>query len=203
MSETVTIKCNGDVLEFWIEDEPSYSEIYDALRARMDANAAFYIGSGRQVVFYGKRFSAVQKRELRAMLANDYQFPKVFFADEEQPAEPQNVRVPELPENIFLAQTVRNGQLLKATGDITIVGDVNPGAEIIAGGNIAVFGKLRGLVHAGAFGKQDVVIVAQKLMANQIRICGKIAVLPPHHKATEPELIKLSREGKVTITTIN
>lgn len=202
MTETISIKCNGDLLEFWIGEESSYSEIFDALRARLDSNASFYIGSGRTVVLYGKRFSDIQKRELRALFTNDYQFPKVVFSDEDS-AEPAQENLPGDAENIFLAQTVRSGQLIKTTGDITIIGDVNAGAEIVAGGNVAVFGKLRGLVHAGAFGRQDVVIVANKLMANQIRICGKIAVLPKGHHAAEPELVKLSKDGKVVISTIN
>ena len=200
MTETVTIKCSGDILEFWIGEEPSYTEVFDALRSRLDANAAFYAGSGRNVVFFGKRFSEIQKKELRAMLAKDYQFQNVIFSDEEA-ASPE--AAPSLPENLFLSQTIRGGQLIKAAGDITIIGDVNAGAEIIAGGNIAVFGKLRGLVHAGAFGRQDAVVVANKLMANQIRIGGKIAVLPKTHRAAEPEMAKLSKEGKIVISAIN
>ncbi|MBR4079071.1 MAG: septum site-determining protein MinC [Christensenellaceae bacterium] len=138
------------------------------------------------------------------MLLKDYSFSKVFFSDDE--AETKESDIPEakeLPGHLFLTQTIRSGQLIKASGDITIVGDVNAGAEIIAGGNIAIFGKLRGLVHAGAFGRQDVIIIANKLMANQIRICGKIAVLPQKHKASVPEVVRLSDEGKVIISALS
>lgn len=198
MTEHVTVKCSSDLLEFWAEEASSYTEVYDALRSRLDANAAFYIGSGRKVVFYGKHFSDIQKRELRAMLAKDYRFSNVCFSDDEtEPA------AKELPGHLFLTQTIRSGQLIKASGDITIIGDVNAGAEVIAGGNIAIFGKLRGLVHAGAFGREDVIIVADKLMANQIRISGKIAVLPQKHKASAPEVVRLSDEGKVIISTLS
>lgn len=199
MTEHVTVKCSSDVLEFWADSSSAYTEVYDALRSRLDANAAFFIGSGKKVLFYGKHFSDVQKRELRAMLSKDYGFSAVSFSDDEAPEKESA----ELPVHLFLTQTVRSGQLIKASGDITIVGDVNAGAEIIAGGSIAIFGKLRGLVHAGAFGRQDVIIVADKLMANQIRIGGKIAVLPQKHKASEPEAVRLSAEGKVIISTLN
>jgi len=203
LTEHVTVKCSSDLLEFWAEDSSSYTEIYDALRARLDANAAFFVGSGRKVAFCGKHFSEIQKRELRMMLSKDYNFSNVTFSDDETAQQIPAPTTTPLPEYLFLTQTVRSGQLVKAAGDITIIGDVNAGAEIIAGGNIAVFGKLRGLVHAGAFGRQDVAIIANKLMANQIRICGKIAVLPQKHKATEPEVVKLSSEGKVIISTLN
>ncbi len=203
LTEYVTVKCSSDVLEFWADESSAYTEIYDALRARLDANAAFYIGSGRKVVFYGKHFSDIQKRELRTMLSKDYSFSNVSFSDEEADVPAKDPEANELPEHLFLTQTVRGGQLIKASGDITIIGDVNAGAEIIAGGNIAIFGRLRGLVHAGAFGRQDVIIVAHKLMANQIRIGGKIAVLPQKHKASEPEVIRLSEEGKVIISTLS
>ena len=136
------------------------------------------------------------------MLNKDYSFSNVSFSDEESAPQPPE-HIAQLPDHLFLKQTIRGGQLIKASGDVTIIGDVNAGAEIIAGGNIAVFGKLRGLVHAGAFGRQDVIITANKLMANQIRICGKIAVLPQKHKSTEPEVVRLSDEGKVIISTLN
>ena len=55
---------------------------------------------------------------------------------------------------------------------------VNDGAEIIAGGSIAVMGTLRGLAHAGATGRSDVVVAANALHPKQLRISGKIAMFP-------------------------
>ena len=53
---------------------------------------------------------------------------------------------------ILVHRTLRSGQALHHAGHVTLIGDVNPGAEIIAGGDIVVWGKLRGIAHAGAMG---------------------------------------------------
>lgn len=105
-------------------------------------------------------------------------------------------------KDVFLCQTIRSGQRIQAEGNITIIGDANAGSEIIAGGNIAVFGRLSGMVHAGAYGDSSACITANKLKATQIRISGKIAVLPPRHKSDKPEMVKII-DGKIAITGIN
>ncbi len=51
---------------------------------------------------------------------------------------------------LWVARTLRSGTRLEYEGNIVIMGDVNPGAEIVAAGNVLVWGRLRGAVHAGA-----------------------------------------------------
>jgi septum site-determining protein MinC len=53
---------------------------------------------------------------------------------------------------VLVRRTLRSGFSLKHPGHIIVIGDVNPGAEIVAGGDVLVWGHLRGLVHAGAEG---------------------------------------------------
>ncbi len=57
-------------------------------------------------------------------------------------------------EAIFLQQTLRSGNSIHFPGHVTVLGDINPGAEIIAGGSIIVWGRLRGTAHAGAQGDE-------------------------------------------------
>ncbi|HBX68952.1 MAG TPA: septum site-determining protein MinC, partial [Chloroflexi bacterium] len=71
------------------------------------------------------------------------------------------------------------------------IGDVNPGAEIVAGGNVIVWGRLRGTVHAGADGNQDAIICALDLSPTQLRIAEQISVAPPQRKKSRPELARL------------
>jgi septum site-determining protein MinC len=73
---------------------------------------------------------------------------------------------------------LRGGQRVVFSGSVIVMGDVNPGAEIIAGGNITVQGTCRGLAHAGAKGDQLATITADKLIAGQLRIAGIIARAP-------------------------
>ena len=75
-------------------------------------------------------------------------------------------------------RTVRSGESISSRGGVLIVGNVNSGAEIIAGGSIDIRGVCKGLVHAGAYGDRSAVIVADCLMPVQIRIADIIAQSP-------------------------
>jgi septum site-determining protein MinC len=78
-----------------------------------------------------------------------------------------------------------------------VIGDVNPGAEIVAGGNIVVWGHVRGLVHAGALGDEGAVICALDLTPTQLRIAGQIARAPDEERRTRvPEMVMI-RDGKI------
>jgi septum site-determining protein MinC len=79
---------------------------------------------------------------------------------------------------LYLRQTVRSGQRIVNDGHIVICGDVNAGAEIMAKGDVIVFGTLRGLAHAGCYGDESAQIVALSLRPPQLRIAGKIARSP-------------------------
>lgn len=75
----------------------------------------------------------------------------------------------------LLRRTVRSGQIYESPGHLVILGDVNAGAEVVAAGDIVVFGALRGIAFAGATGRQESIIVALKLAPMQIRIAGRVA----------------------------
>ena len=62
--------------------------------------------------------------------------------------------------------------------NLVILGDVNPGSEVWADGDIVVFGTLRGVAHAGASGNREARVVALRLMPTQLRIADKICRAP-------------------------
>jgi septum site-determining protein MinC len=79
---------------------------------------------------------------------------------------------------MFVQRTLNSGQKLQYAGHITLIGDVNSGAEVIAGGNIVVWGQVTGVVHAGAFGDDTAVIYALDLQPTQLSIAGHIRRAP-------------------------
>ena len=79
---------------------------------------------------------------------------------------------------ILVRRTLRSGQVVQHPGHVVVIGDVNPGAEIIAGGDVVVWGKLRGIVHAGAIGDDGAVVCALSLAPLQLRIGSHIARAP-------------------------
>jgi len=85
---------------------------------------------------------------------------------------PEN-KIPEITEKKSLKiinKTVRSGQRIEYDGDVLVIGDVNPDAYIVASGNVIVMGTLRGIVHAGANGDETAVVMALKLIPQQLRI---------------------------------
>ncbi len=71
---------------------------------------------------------------------------------------------------LYIRKTIRSGQSISSDGNIIVIGDVNPGSEIIAKGDITVWGILGGIAHAGSDGNEYARIRALKLNPVQIRI---------------------------------
>jgi septum site-determining protein MinC len=77
---------------------------------------------------------------------------------------------------------LRSGQVLRKTESIVIIGDVNPGAQVISGGDIMVWGRLRGVAHAGADGNRKAVVTAIDFVPTQLRIANSTAIAPDKKK---------------------
>jgi septum site-determining protein MinC len=96
---------------------------------------------------------------------------------------------------LLVHRTLRSGQTLHHAGHVVIIGDVNPGAEVSAGGDIVVWGSLRGTVHAGADGDEGRCVCALDLSPTQLRIGNYIARPPDERRrrrSAQPERAFLS-----------
>jgi septum site-determining protein MinC len=115
-------------------------------------------------------------------------------------AGPIEAAPPDDPDAGLLARrTLRSGQQLRHPGSIALIGDVNPGAEIVAGGDIIVWGKLRGTVHAGAMGDEDAQVCALDMQPTQLRIAGHIARSPEgRRRKPSPEVARV-RKGQIVV----
>ena len=76
---------------------------------------------------------------------------------------------------LYINQTLRSGQTVSYEGNIMIIGDAHPGSEIVATGDITVWGILGGIAHAGSLGNITAKVRALKLNAIQLRIAGLYA----------------------------
>jgi septum site-determining protein MinC len=94
---------------------------------------------------------------------------------------------------VMVHKTMRSGFKVSYQGHVVVIGDVNPGAEIIATGSVVVWGWLRGVVHAGAEGNEKAVVCALRLEPTQLRIASYIAVTPKHKGKTIPELAYINK----------
>lgn len=76
---------------------------------------------------------------------------------------------------VLIRHLVRSGQVIRQGGHVVIVGDVNPGAEVVAGGDVIIWGRLYGMVHAGTSGNGQSVVCALDLAPLLLRIGDVIA----------------------------
>ena len=91
-----------------------------------------------------------------------------------------------ITEALFIKSTFRSGESLHHHGDVVVLADVNPGAEICADGDIVVVGSLKGWVHAGASGDNKAVIIALELPSSRFQI-GKYTGVAPVNARRQPK----------------
>lgn len=101
--------------------------------------------------------------------------------------------------------TLRSGKSIEYAGDIVVIGDVNPGAVIVAEGNIFVMGRVMGFVHAGSAGDESAFVVASALKPTQIRIAKYISVPPSGDLAGQVHGVEKAfvNDGIIKIETIH
>lgn len=93
---------------------------------------------------------------------------------------------------VMIHRTMRSGFKVAYQGHVVVLGDVNPGAEIVASGSVVVWGRLLGTVHAGAEGDETAVICALDLSPLQLRIASKVAIAPKGDKDPRPEIASIN-----------
>jgi septum site-determining protein MinC len=170
-------------------------------------NASAFFRGARVSVETGDRFlSETERLDLeRILAAHNIQLAAMMPTVNPAPAAPKEreytyTRLNGTTEVLMLRRTLRSGQRIHHAGPVVVYGDVNDGAEVVAAGDVLIFGKLRGVVHAGAGGDDHATIGAFALHAPQLRIGNHIARSPEEKKRQErgPEMAAV-RQGQIVI----
>jgi septum site-determining protein MinC len=105
-----------------------------------------------------------------------------------------------MAEPLVLCMTLRSGVEVRHNGTVVIMGDLNPGSSVIAEGDILVWGRLRGLAHAGSKGNVAARIMALQMEPAQLRIADFVArgpATPPQQIC--PEIAYVNSQGLISI----
>jgi septum site-determining protein MinC len=101
-----------------------------------------------------------------------------------------------LAEPLYLETTIRSGVEVRHSGNVIVVGDLNPRGAVIAAGDVIIWGRLRGMVHAGAQGDRSRRIMALRIEPSQLRIADVISRVSEKSKEkTEPEVAYVTIDG--------
>jgi septum site-determining protein MinC len=117
-----------------------------------------------------------------------------------RPEDTRQFAVQDLGEEtaLFVNKTLRSGARIEFAGHIVVLGDVNPGAEIVAEGNIIVWGRLRGAVHAGSKGNETAIVTALDFMPMRLQIAEDAINVSERKETGKPE-IAFIRDQRVII----
>lgn len=99
-------------------------------------------------------------------------------------------------EPMYLQMTVRSGMDIRHEGSVIVMGDVNAGGEIFAAGDIIIWGRLRGIAHAGYPSNPQCLIMALQMEPTQLRIADRVARAPENPPPQfEPEIAYVTPQG--------
>lgn len=182
MSNSVVIKGNKSGMVVILDDKVSFKDLKKDIAEKFASASKFFDKANVAVTFEGRKLSQSEEREVLDIISENSSLNVVCVVDNDQLREKYyksavEERLNELSSQTgqFYKGTLRSGQILESESSIIILGDVNPGANVIAKGNIVVLGTLKGTCYAGANGNLDAFVVALDMMPMQIRIGDVIA----------------------------
>jgi septum site-determining protein MinC len=180
--QNVIIKGTKDGLTLHLDDNCSYHELKIELDEKLSLNDRGH--EDRPLIPVkletGNRYlTEVQREELKDIIrkkknlvVDEIESNVITKVDAEKTRKENEV--------VTVTKIIRSGQVLEVFGDLLLIGDVNPGGRVMAGGNIFIMGTLRGIAHAGCFGNDQAVIAASSMKPSQLLISDCLNRAPDH-----------------------
>jgi septum site-determining protein MinC len=223
----IAIKGTRNGLLLTLEPETPFSELLNALSHRLSEAPGFFRGASLALDTTHRNLRVSERTQLEALLAN-YQMsvtsleqtliakhnehevisssdigsdPSIASEITSEQTQEQSYRLDprDSDDTLFLRRTVRSGQEIHHTSNIVILGDVNPGAEIVANGDIIVWGVLRGMVHAGYPNNENAIVCSLLLAPVQLRIAHLLSRPPDGFQVqARPEFARI-KNGQIVV----
>ena len=171
-TQNVLIKGTKDGLTLHLDDQCSYWELKKELNEKLSESSRFTEENPLITVKVqiGNRYLTDEQKEEIQQLVRQKKNLVVESIESNVLTKAEAERLKEENEIVSVARIVRSGQVLEVPGDLLLIGDVNPGGTVKAGGNIFIMGSLKGIAHAGAGGNSSAIISASVMTPTQLRI---------------------------------
>lgn len=168
-----------------------FDEVLEVLVDKLSKGRKFYKGCTLKITAELKYINDRELSKLKDILFEEFLIQDCIFEDKEEKNSKVFSGIYE-GRTKFIKKTIRGGQSIDYSGNIVIIGDVNPGAVVSAGGNIVVLGSLRGHVHAGTSGNDKAIIAAFSMQPEILQIADIMTRSPEDGvKPTFPEVAKV------------
>ncbi|MCL1788457.1 MAG: septum site-determining protein MinC [Defluviitaleaceae bacterium] len=227
--QAITIKSQGDSINILLDDSVDFEMLEETLRKKVSDAKQFFEGATANVAFKGRNLSVIEETRLLKIITTETTMKVTLVEAQEplliSPSQAKGDAPPQLAEDAMVKETksmmvapstisynesntayyqggLRSGQSIKFGGSVVIIGDVNPGSEVIAEGNVTVLGALKGMAHAGVFGDNSCYVSALVLQPTQLRIANLITYVPPAPRGKkEPQQASIAyvKDGQVFV----
>lgn len=175
MRNPVGINMKKNEIVVRISEGAEHKEVVECLNKKMPALKKLYKTEKTPILVVGKVLKNKEINEIKKIIQDNidvevnFDSPKVLGLHGIKKVFEKDI---ENSETKFHKGSLRSGQKIEFEGSLVVLGDVNAGAEVIAGENIVVLGVLRGLAHAGAKGNIKAIIASNEIDCPQIRIAN-------------------------------
>jgi len=211
----IQIKATRDRFILVPDSEASFHEIMRYMEKRLQESHDFFYDSEMSLDLSKRPLGTDQILELRSLLAERAGVKLIELriggdlvynldrAHERSRTASAAVVQQQEASPMIVRSTCRSGTLIESPSDCVVLGDINPGAEVIAVKDIIVFGSLRGVAHAGATGERSARIWALSMEPSQLRIADLVA-LPPRGNKPTPKRFEVAQiqDNMIQVITI-
>lgn len=217
MSQPVVLKSNRYGINLILDADMPFGQLEEAILEKFRESKKFFKNAKIAISFEGRRLSQEEEFSILDMIAKNTSIQVICVVDQDEMREQMykekiDSYYQDVADNTgeFYKGTLRSGQVLKCDTSIVIIGDVNPGAKIIAKGNIVILGSLKGNAYAGAAGDESCFVTALDMDPVQIKIgnvIGRSADRGPweairnRHRTMDPQIALVSK-GNIMIEPI-
>lgn len=204
MSQPVIIKSNPHGINLILDQNLPFAELKQEILKKFKESGKFFRNARIALSFEGRDLSQAQEREILDLISENTSIEVVCIIDKDERNDAFYAgKIREVDENMsgktgeFYKGTLRSGQVIECETSLIVLGDVNPGAKIIAKGNIVVLGSLKGNAYAGAGGDESVFVAALDMDPVQIKIGsvigrsadkGPLSAIKNRKKVMEPQV---------------
>lgn len=213
--DSVILKSNAHGLILMLDPDIPFEELKRDVGEKFRESARFFKNAQMAVAFRGRGLSAAEERQLVYAITENSQLHIVCVIDEQAESGERfrQAVIRSLEQDVentgeFYRGTLRAGQVLETEHSVIILGDVNPGAQVISRGNIIVLGCCMGMLYAGASGNSRCFAAALVLKPKKLRIADKTVVsaitktTDDGQYAADPMIARI-RDGHLKIEPLN
>lgn len=173
--QLIHIKGTKDGLVLRLDDQCTFTELVEELGKKV--TDGHLDGKIDVQLHLGKRYCTQEQKNQLTEIVEEQQKLCVKKIQSDVITLEESHKLLETSRSETYVGIVRSGQTIRVTGDILVLGDVNPNGRIEAGGNVHIAGKLKGIVHAGMDGNEQAIVSASHFEPTHILIANYVEVM--------------------------